>query len=115
MTGRKARVPRPAVAEEWDLRFKDKRAADDWDKLCATHAEAAARCHDFLRADPRKRTDRNHPLKGSLALAAMGGKDLEQWQHEVTGAGRVWFLIDDDTRTLWFAEVSLGHPKRTGG
>lgn len=32
-------------------------------------------------------TDR-HPLKGSLGTRSVDGKDLEQWQFEVTSAGR---------------------------
>jgi hypothetical protein len=33
--------------------------------------------------------------------------------HEVTGAGRIWFLIEDESRTVWLKDVSVGHPKTT--
>jgi hypothetical protein len=43
----------------------------------------------------------------------VNGRLLEQWQHEVTGAGRVWYVIDDDRRTAWMTDASPGHPKET--
>jgi hypothetical protein len=33
---------------------------------------------------------------------------MEQWQFEVTSGGRIWYAIDDRTRTLW-----LTHPAQT--
>jgi hypothetical protein len=90
-----------------------KPAITGWDELCAQQPEAAARAFDFLRADPRNRTDRNHRLKGNLATGYIDGRPYERWQHETTGAGRIFFLIDDARTTVWFEEVSMGHPKTT--
>jgi len=44
---------------------------------------------------------------------ALKGKTLARWQHEVTGAGRVWALIDDETKTVWIEAVFPGHPSQT--
>ena len=41
------------------------------------------------------------------------GRELEQWQIEVTGGGRIWYLIDDDRRTIWVLQASLGRQKAT--
>lgn len=38
---------------------------------------------------------------------------MEQWQYEVTGGGRVWYLVDTSGRTLWLRHAGLGHPKAT--
>jgi len=38
---------------------------------------------------------------------------MEQWQYEVTGAGRLWYAIDDARRTAWLTHASVGHPKNT--
>lgn len=38
---------------------------------------------------------------------------MEQWQYEVTGAGRIWYLVDVGKRTLWLRHASPGHPKAT--
>lgn len=48
-----------------------------------------------ITADPRERTDRQHPLKGSLGTRMLNGEDMEQWQYEVMGGGRLWYVIDD--------------------
>lgn len=106
-------MPRPAVGDEWELRFLKNPAAKGWEDLCRQYPEAAARAHDELRVNPRARNDRNHPLKGALATGAAHGQILERWQHEVTGAGRIWFLIDDERRVLWFEQATVGHPKAT--
>ena len=38
---------------------------------------------------------------------------LEQWQYEVTGAGRVWYCPDRESRTVWLTDASVGHLKAT--
>ncbi|MGC8634988.1 MAG: hypothetical protein ACP5VP_10045 [Candidatus Limnocylindrales bacterium] len=43
----------------------------------------------------------------------MGGKTLEQWQHELTGGARILYAIDPGSRTVWIIEASSGHPKHT--
>lgn len=43
---------------------------------------------------PRERTDRQHPLKGTLGTRTVNGEDMEQWQYEVTGGGRLWYVIE---------------------
>ncbi|WP_281283299.1 hypothetical protein [Trebonia kvetii] len=43
----------------------------------------------------------------------MKGRALERWQIEVTGAGRVWYLVDHDNRTVWIDHAGPGHPKAT--
>ncbi|WP_171049936.1 hypothetical protein [Nocardia cyriacigeorgica] len=40
----------------------------------------------------------------------LGDRELEQWQYEVTAGGRIWYLIDDETRTLWITKAVVGHP-----
>jgi hypothetical protein len=41
-----------------------------------------------------------------------GGSRVE-WQYEVTGAGRLWYCIDDEHRTAWLTDTVTGHPKAT--
>jgi len=43
----------------------------------------------------------------------VNGDQLEQWQFEVTGGGRVWYCVDDSNRTVWMSDASVGHPKAT--
>ncbi len=66
-----------------------------------------------LRSDPSARNDRQHPLKGELGTRSIGRRILEEWQHEVTGAGLIWHAIDDERRTVVLTLASVGHPKGT--
>jgi hypothetical protein len=73
------------------------------------------RAFEAIRADPRPRSspERHHRLKGSLGETVWKGEPLEQWQYEVTGGGRVWYVIDDVRRTAWITYAGTGHPKTT--
>lgn len=115
MSARGSRVPAPPSGAEWDLRFASKSAAKSWEELCNTAAGNCAAMHQQLRADPRQTRNphRHHQLHGDLATARHGGRLLEQWQYEITGAGRVWFLIDDDRHRVWLTLVESGHPSKT--
>ena len=41
------------------------------------------------------------------------GKNLEQWQYEVTGGGRIWFCLDPERRIVWLTSAGTGHPNQT--
>lgn len=68
MSGRGSRVPAPPTGDEWDLRFADKKAATNWERLCNTAASNCAAMHAQLRKDPRQavNTRRHHRLLGEL-------------------------------------------------
>ena len=81
--------------------------------MCAAASANARIAWERITADPRDRTDRQHRLKGSLGQRLINGVEMEQWQYEVTGAGRLWYCIDDEHRTVWLTDASTGHPKAT--
>ena len=69
-----------------------------------------------LSRDPRDRRtnpDRVHRLQGDLSTRDVRGQELEQWQHEVTGAGRVWYCPEDTRRVVHITKATKGHPKET--
>jgi hypothetical protein len=67
-----------------------------------------------MRANPRPAKDSRHTrLHGDLATKLFEGRDLEQWQIEVTGGGRVWYAVDDEKRTVWLTHAATRHPKVT--
>jgi hypothetical protein len=72
---------------------------------------------DHKRSTPARRpaasASRQHPLRGSLGSRSVNGTLMEQWQYEVTGAGRLWYCIDDEHRTVWLTDAATGHPKAT--
>jgi hypothetical protein len=67
-----------------------------------------------MRSDPRPpQDDSHHRLRGGLSSREWRGKELEQWQIKVSGSGRIWYLPDDGTHTVWVVLASIGHPKQT--
>jgi hypothetical protein len=81
--------------------------------VCSAAPANARAAWDSITGDPRHRSDRQHPLKGSLSARAINGKSMEQWQYEVTAGGRLWYCIDDARRTVWLTDATPGHPKTT--
>lgn len=109
------RVARPHSPTGWTLRFHSRDAADGWEELCRLLANATAGAYDHISQEPRSmgRPDRQHRLKADLATRKIDGRALEQWQYEVSGAARIWYVIDDEKKAIWIVAASVGHPKRT--
>lgn len=63
---------------------------------------------------PRANDPRHHRLKGDFATRSFRGGVLDHWQIEVTGAGRIWYLVDHEKATIWIDYAGPGHPKATG-
>ncbi|GAB1817872.1 hypothetical protein [Herbidospora sp. RD11066] len=110
MTARGDEIRRPT---KWLVRAANARAAKSWREPAAQAPGNCDRCWVDITTDPRRVNDRQHPLAGALGRVKHEGRELEQWQYEVTAGGRVWYLIDDSERTLWFTKVAAGHPKET--
>lgn len=113
MPKRRDRVAPPPFAEGWDFRFATNDAVKGWRQVCSSAATNARVAWERITADPRRRDARQHPLKGDLGTRMVNGRELEQWQYEVTAGGRIWYCIDDESRTVWMTEASPGHPKAT--
>jgi hypothetical protein len=109
------RAASPPVGEEFDLRFANSSAADGWETLARQAPANLRRAYDAIRAKPRATAspERHHRLKGSLASGMWKGQSHERWQYEVTGGGRIWYLIDDNRRTVWITYAGTGHPRET--
>ena len=109
------RVAPPAGHDEWELRFATSEAVKGWEALCQqAPANTATAWHELRMRSPLSvPTSRHHQLKGRLAYASHGGVEMEQWQYEVTGAGRIWYLVDPTNRILWLRYAGVGHPKTT--
>jgi hypothetical protein len=102
-------------AKEWELRFATNRVAKGWADLKAQFPNPLRDAYDAIASDPRCRTRprRQWPLKGQLATRTIGGRTLEQWQYEVTGAARIWYCPDDENHVVWVTHAAVGHPKAT--
>ena len=113
MSKRRERVAPPPVKSGWDFRHGTSDAVKGWENVCAAAPGNARVAWEKITADPRERTNRQHPLKGGLGSRSVNGEEMEQWQYEVTGGGRIWYCIDDEKRTVWLTYAMTGHPKVT--
>lgn len=84
-----------------------------WEAVCATAPTNTRTAWERITADPRSLTERQHPLKGGLGTRSVNGEQLEQWQHEVTAGGRLWYCIDDKRHLVWLTGAVAAHPKAT--
>jgi hypothetical protein len=109
------RVTVPPPAGQWEVRFGTSAAAAGWEELCRHALPNTRRCLEILRTDPRSGAghDRQHRLRGDLATHQHNGRELEQWEYEVTSGGRIRYVIDDQHRTVWLTYASPRHPKDT--
>jgi hypothetical protein len=109
------RVTVPPPEGQWDVRFPTSDAATGWEELCRHALGNTRRCLEILQTEPRSAAnpDRQHRFRGDLATHRHNGKDLEQWEYEVTSGGRVRYVIDDQARKVWLVYASPRHPKDT--
>jgi hypothetical protein len=108
------RAAPPPREDEWDVRFATSQAASGWETLCAQAPGNTIWAWTTMRTAPGEReTARHSRLRGELATGQYGGRVLERWEIEVTGAGRIFYLLDRDKRTVWIDRAAAGHPKAT--
>lgn len=110
---RKERVAPPAPPGGWSFRYQSQDAVEGWEELSKQAPGPTYEAWRSIASNPRARSDRQHQLRGELGWREVEGMRMEQWQYEVTGAGRVWYAIDDARRTAWLTHAGVGHPKKT--
>lgn len=110
------RVAQPPGPGEWEIRFHTNEAAKGWEELCHQALGNTRTAWTTMRLDPTPRAEspRHQRLKYELATGTKDGRVLDHWQIEVTGAGRVWYLVDHEKATIWIDYAGPGHPKATG-
>jgi mRNA-degrading endonuclease RelE of RelBE toxin-antitoxin system len=108
------RVAPPPTGDEWDLRFGTTEAAKGWQDLSSQTANNTREAFEIMRSNPRPPEDATHyRLRGNLSSRGFGGRSLEQWQIKIGSSGRIWYLPDDETHTVWVVYASPAHPKAT--
>jgi hypothetical protein len=110
------RVAPPQGPDEWDVRFLDNQVAKGWEELCRQAPGNTRDAWTTMRSNPSppSRAPRHHRMSGDLATRVVKGRVLDRWQIEVTGAGRIWYLVDRENATVWIDYAGPGHPKTTG-
>ncbi|GAA4439223.1 hypothetical protein [Phytohabitans houttuyneae] len=109
------RVAPPPPPGGWELRHASKGAVDGWEELNRQAPNALFKAWHVISTQPETpdNFERQHPLKGELGTRMVQGKNLEQWQYEVTGGGRIWYCPDSERRIVWVTLARTGHPKAT--
>ncbi|GHH55147.1 hypothetical protein [Lentzea cavernae] len=104
--------PRPGG---YAVRFGTTAAAKGWEELCRTAASNAWDAWVVLSEHPASTVNpnRQHLLKGDLRDHTHDGVVFDQWQYEVTSAGRIWYVVDEELKTVWVTWAGTGHPKLT--
>jgi len=108
-------VAPPPGPGDWDIRFRNNEAARGWEELCRQAPGNALAAWRIMRRNPTPwaGSPRHHRLQWDLSTLKVGDKPLDHWQIEVTGGGRIWYLVDADKATIWIDHAGLGHPQAT--
>lgn len=111
--GRGDRLPR--AVPRFEIRADSREVYLGWEQLNKAAGSNMCEVFDLLETDPQPvhETKRHHRLQGAFRTKVREGVSYTQWQYEVTGGGRVWYVVDVETRTVWVTHASPGHPKRT--
>ena len=108
------RVAPPPGPDDWDIRFHGNAAASGWEELCRHAPANTLRAWQLMPTRPGlPETERHHRLRADLSTRKVGGQELEQWQIEVTGGGRIWYCLDQENRKVWIVRAGTGHPRLT--
>lgn len=110
-------VAPPAVGDEYAVRHAANDAIKGWQDLCTQEPSNARWAYEQMRDNPGCRSQppssRHFRLHRDLSSGVHAGRELPQWQLEVLGGGRIWYLLDDERRTCWIKLAGRGHPKQT--
>lgn len=113
MTPRRGdRAAPPAQPGFWVIKFGSNASAQGWEDLVQQAAGNLWTAWEAIRTGPcpHPHTQRHHPLKGELAKNSAG---QEQWQYEVTGGGRIWYVVDEVKKIVWIQHAGTAHPAAT--
>lgn len=108
-------VAPPPGRDEFDIQYATNEAITGWRELCNQAAGNTLKAWEEMRTNPAPspQTGRHHQLHHELATALHKGRELPQWQIEVTSGGRIWYLFDEKNKTCWLKLVKTGHPRQT--
>ena len=115
MAKHKRSVQRPTKRSEYTLQHADRSCEVGWADLCASQRNVCADLFDRLADDPTQvdNPDKQHRLKGLYATETVLGVEYEQWQYELAKGARVWYVVDEKSKTVFLTKVATAHPNET--
>ena len=114
--GKRVAPPAPPPGKgEYDVLFECRAAEVGWKELGNKAPGNTFRAWHEMRTNPapQMQTPRHHQMDGDLAYGTKGGETFPMWQLEVTGGGRIWYLLDEGRSICWVKVAGVGHPKAT--
>ncbi len=103
-------LPRP---NSYTIRAVDNRAEKDWTRMCAMLSGPLEVAWDQLTVHPLETGSDQYQLKGELSTVTVGGVTLPQWQYKPTRSARIWYAVDEESKTVWLTRATMSHPKET--
>jgi hypothetical protein len=95
----------------WEPRFATSEAAKGWEELCRVAAAPMGEAWVVLSERPGRpqHPARQHRLRGRLAERVVAGRNLQQWQYEMAGDGRIWYCPDAERHVGWVVAAAPAH------
>jgi len=113
VAGRRADVTRPVRTTEYTIVFGTRSAEQGWRDLVATQRNAVVGAWERLATDPTSEDLACHALRGELGTVTHSGREWVRRQYELKRGARVWFTVDEETRTVHLLAVHTHHPNAT--
>jgi hypothetical protein len=110
---RRNAVPRPLRTTEYTILLANRAAEQGWRDVVATQRNAVAAAWDRLTTDPLTEDLACHALRGELGVVTHSGRQWVRRQFELKRGARIWFTVDEGTRTVHVLAVHTHHPNAT--
>lgn len=106
-------MPRPLRTTEYTILLANRAAEQGWRDVVATQRNTVAAAWDRLTTDPLTEDLGCHALRGTLGVVTHSGRQWVRRQFELKRGARIWFTVDEDTRTVHVLAVHTHHPNAT--
>ena len=116
-------LSRPTRPGTWTVVGRSRKVSEKWDEFSNQAAGECQRVFDQLATNPLYEDgDRQQRLVGEAGRVTFKGVQYERRQIDVTGSGRVWYLVDPTPHgsgqkrrlgKVIIDAVIPGHPKET--
>lgn len=106
-------MPRPLRTTEYTILLANRTAEQGWRDVVATQRNAVAAAWDRLTTDPLTEDLACHALRGELGVVTHSGRQWVRRQFELKRGARIWFTVDEETRTVHVLAVHTHHPNAT--
>jgi hypothetical protein len=113
MSARRIGVARPVRTTEYTIVLATRSAEQGWRDVVATQRNAVVTAWERLTTDPLTEDLACHALRGELGVVTHSGRTWTRRQIELKRGARIWFTVDEASRTVHVLDVHTRHPNQT--